>query len=361
MSMLYPIYPGTYRFNRIIGTGGIGSGIFFSFDREDPPGRNESYSAQLLPYKDYCKQHIILHYVAILLGARDNNFEVYPIGTVGNDDTGKSLVDYMKSVGMYTAHVQLTGDAATLFSVCYQYPDKSGGNITMANSASNLVSVTDIENFFRSDAPPENKSIVLSVPEVPLAPRIKLLEEGRKRNYLNVSSVLSAETVEFRKMGGFALTGLLSVNIDEAARIVSLNADENDHQQIIKLCIDELVKDNPRISILITLGSKGVYCYSDNQLVHYPAFKVNPISTAGAGDAFIAGTISGLCCGLRLSEKTDDGNLNDAVQLGLLLAALTVTSADTIHAKADAEELQSFARSLNLPFSNLFHTMFNNK
>jgi sugar/nucleoside kinase (ribokinase family) len=355
MSILHPILADQYVYNRIIGTGGIGSGMFFSFDRDETLGRNESRPAQLLPYKDFCKQHIILHYLAVLLGGRSkNNFEVHPIGAVGNDDNGKSLVSYMKSVGMFTDHVHMTNDAATLFSVCYQYPDRSGGNITTANSASNLVTVADIENYFEKE-PAGKKCIVLSVPEVPLAPRIKLLEEGRRRNYLNISSILSSEAEEFRGMGGFTLTDIISVNIDEAARIGKSNADENDHEQIINSCIEELLKDNPRISILITNGSDGVNCYADNQLIHYPAFKVNPVSTAGAGDAFIAGTIAGLCCGLPLAEK----NKETAIDLGLLLAALSVTSADTINTKANADELYSFAKSIDLPLSHSFLTMFN--
>src|SRR5205085_11969697 len=124
-------------------------------------GRNESRMATLLPYKDFCKQHIIMHYIAILLGAKtDGEFQCYPIGKVGNDDIGKSLLSMMKVAGMDIANVGISDNLSTLFSVCYQYPDHSGGNITTNESASSLVSPGNISNFFKDFKSDGNKEII---------------------------------------------------------------------------------------------------------------------------------------------------------------------------------------------------------
>ncbi|HKT69754.1 MAG TPA: hypothetical protein VJP83_09970, partial [Terriglobales bacterium] len=73
--------PHSYR--RLIGIGGIGSGIFFALDGNHTLGREESRFGRLLDIRDYCKLHIISHYVARLLGAGPGGaFRVIPIGKV---------------------------------------------------------------------------------------------------------------------------------------------------------------------------------------------------------------------------------------------------------------------------------------
>ncbi len=53
---------------RMIGTGGIGSGRFFALDGNHTLGREESRSGRFLDRRDYCKLHIVSHYVRPLLG-----------------------------------------------------------------------------------------------------------------------------------------------------------------------------------------------------------------------------------------------------------------------------------------------------
>ena len=56
------------RYRAMIGTGGIGSGMFFALDGDHTLGREESRSGRFLDRRDYCKLHIIAHYVKALLG-----------------------------------------------------------------------------------------------------------------------------------------------------------------------------------------------------------------------------------------------------------------------------------------------------
>ena len=68
MNYLLPIEEKGYKYQRLIGTGGIGSGILFNLDGDHTMGRNESRSGELTPFRDYCKLHIISHYPTVLLG-----------------------------------------------------------------------------------------------------------------------------------------------------------------------------------------------------------------------------------------------------------------------------------------------------
>ena len=364
MIRLKPISQTGYDFDHIVGTGGIGSGIFFSMNSNDTLGRSESRMATLLPYEDFCKQHIIMHYISILLGAEVNgDFQSFPIGKVGNDDIGKNLVQKLKAVGMDIKNVTVSGDCSTLFSVCYQYPDHTGGNITTDGSASSKVTPENISLFFEEFNLSGVKEIILAAPEVPVGTRIKLLEYGRKRGSLNIASILSSEVDEFMQMYGFEMVDILSINIDEARNIAKISDDDPSSKSIIDACVRKLKNINPSISILITDGSHGSYCYTNNYLEFTPILDVPVISTAGAGDTFLAGTIAGLICGLPLVKGTSSNYFSAspvqcAVELGTLLASLSVTSPDTIHPTANAGLLYKFAMKNNVRFGDAFLKLF---
>ena len=355
MNALKPISGDSYAYKNIIATGGIGSGIFFQLQGNETLGREESRMGKLLPYRDYCKQHIILHYISVLLGRGNNGFQSHAIGKVGNDATGRALLQQMQESGIVTANVSLSSSRPTLFSVCYLYPDHAGGNITTSESSSGEVSPEDIDLFFESFHSTE-KSLILAVPEVPVSTRIRLLEHGRRQNAINISSSATGEIAEFKSMGGFELTDFLFINLDEARHIANQN-DLADIDQLILKAIQELISINASITVFITCGALGVYCYHDKRLEFFPAIPVEVVSTAGAGDAFLAGTVAGICCGLPLL-KIKEQHVLTATEVGILVAALSVTSPHTIHPDLDASYMARFVRDNDLPagFQNILPT-----
>jgi sugar/nucleoside kinase (ribokinase family) len=364
MTCLQPISSDGLKYHHVVGTGGIGHGMFLLLEGDHTLGRNESRMASILPYKDFCKQHIILHYITILLDTKvEGSFQSFPIGKVGNDDIGKSLIEKMNTVGMNTKYIGISDDYGTLFSICFQYPEHTGCNIKTSKSASSCVSPEDISRFFQNFGFSGNQEIIVAAPEVPLISRIKLLEYGRRRGSITVASILSAEVDEFKRMHGFELVDILSINIDEAENIAKINGVSIAGETIVDACINTLLSIQPEISILITDGSNGSYCFDNNTLEYTPALAVPVASTAGAGDAFLAGTLVGLSCGLPLKGgKTDKwfaaSPLKSAVELGVLLAALSVTTKDTIHPSANAKVLYEFAKTNNISFSDEFSQIF---
>ncbi|OGJ90435.1 MAG: hypothetical protein A2268_02915 [Candidatus Raymondbacteria bacterium RifOxyA12_full_50_37] len=132
-------------FDTILGTGGIGSGIIFRLKGNCDLGRNESRMATRVPQRDFCKLHIIMHYFSLLSRELGLKAKFFPVGAVGNDDVGQAMRLSMKESGMDLRHVRVFNTAATLFAVCYQFPDHTGGNITEEKSASHLVSPAMID------------------------------------------------------------------------------------------------------------------------------------------------------------------------------------------------------------------------
>ena len=90
-------------------------------------------------------------------------------------------------------------------------------------------------------------------------------------------------------------------------------------------------------------GKSGCWFWNGAELNHQPAFKANLISTAGAGDAHLAGVIVGLTADLSFSE---------AHELGALVAGLSVTSPHTIEKTIGRDALLAFAQEQKMLISN---------
>jgi hypothetical protein len=127
-------------FKAVVGTGGIGTGTIYLLEGNHNLGRNESRRGHRLAVKDFCKLHIIFHYLAILVQDLNINTRIYPVGAIGDDAAAEELFDMMKNTGMEMEFVFFMENTPTLHSVCFLYPDFSGGNITESQSASSKIS-----------------------------------------------------------------------------------------------------------------------------------------------------------------------------------------------------------------------------
>ena len=295
---------------RAIGIGGIGTGIFFSLLGNDTLGRNESRAAHLLDWQDYCKGHIIMHYVAKLSGVPCSLW-----GKVGRDAQGDRLLEKMRQAGLDTAMIA-RDDAPTLFSVCFQYPDHAGGNITTASSSCDAVDIPYIDACLAA-APLDADCLVLCAPEVPLESRLHLMRAAKRAGAYVAASFLTQEAEDFAAGGGFALCDLLAINEDEAAAL----ADSP------RACYARLSGENPRLTLAVTQGARGAEIFTAGEVLRVDAPDGPVRSTAGAGDAFLAGLLIG-----KLQEKP----LADAARIARTLAGFAVASPHTINDEVEA-------------------------
>src|SRR5262245_25826926 len=187
-------------YRRLIGVGGIGSGLFFALEGNHDLGRNESRTASLIDARDYCKLHIVTHYLARLMSGA---LHIVPVGSVGNDSTGLRLLQEMTTVGIDTSHIKISSTAPTLFSICYQYPDGSGGNITASNSAAILLTTHEVDSITPLLEEYAGECVALALPEVPLSVREHFLKIATKSGALRVAAFTSGETSEARRAGMF--------------------------------------------------------------------------------------------------------------------------------------------------------------
>jgi sugar/nucleoside kinase (ribokinase family) len=333
----------------VVGIGGIGTGVAFELEGDHTLGREESRLGALLAGRDYCKLHIVEHYIATLMGAGSASFRVAAIGVVGDDPAGRQLLQEMQTARIETQWVRKDQDRSTLFSACFVYPDRSGGNITASNSAAATLNERDLkqaEERMRSGA---GRCIALCLPEVPLDIRHKFLIMATENGNFRAASFTLAEIAPARELGLFSMIDLVALNQEEASALAGYPYTAEDTAGFLARCSAALTAVRPGMRIVISAGGQGAYGFENGVWSFCPAPKVKVVSTGGAGDALLAGVLSGLAAGLSLVHVSRGAT---ALELGVMFASLSVTTPDAIHFAANLEELERFASSRGFSLGN---------
>jgi len=334
-------------YNYVVGAGGIGTGRFFELEGNHTLGRSESRLAKFTEYRDYCKLHIILHYAAVFL---QGEIPVYAIGRVGADEEGKALKKEMEKAGINVLYVNEDINYPTMYSICCQYPDGEGFNVTANNSACQAVGVNDINRFFNEEGA-EGHGLIIAAPEVPLETRIHLLRKGKEKHCFNAAAVPSSETRSFTEQGGIALTDLIALNIEEAHAFTSPDKEEDAaDEQIIEDCGKYLQSINPEIAVLITQGARGASIRSRERFHKRGAMDVRVVNTAGAGDCFLGTVAAAMVKGVDLLPSDSGDKNSSAMDIGIAASGKKVTCKDTIDFSMSIKSLENFAREQGVFF-----------
>ncbi len=353
-------------YRRLVGIGGLGTGMLFQLEGDHTLGRNESRLGRLLDVKDYCKLHIIIHYVAKLLGARRSGqpFHVVPTGNVGDDRAGQYVIEQMTGVGIDASHVRTIPAIPTLFSVCFQYPDGTGGNITTSNSAATALSNSDIDRITGVLSAGGRRTIALAAPEVPLDVRKYFLEAALRTGAFRAASFVAAEVRPAREAGMFDLLDLVALNQSEAEELVELPFSPESPEPFVRRCQELLCNSYTRLKMLVSVGKAGAYGLTANACNFCPAPQVEVASTAGAGDSLLGGVLAAIVVGIPFlcpsdtTENRPDRSIRTALQLGVLLASYKCLSPHTINSSACVDALVEFAGDAGLGFSPEIESLF---
>jgi len=336
----------TASYQQLVGVGGLGTGIFFALEGEHALGRSESRPGRLLDVRDYCKLQIVSHYVAKLLG--NYSFRVFPIGKIGNDAAGQFVLRELADAGIDTRFVQRVTGRPTLFSVCFQYPDGTGGNITTNNSAANELCAKDLEEVDSLFASNGSRTIALSLPEVYLELRRHFIQLATRKGAFRAASFVSTEIAAAKELRLFEELDLLSLNEGEAGELIGDTFVSENPESFLKQCV--LVEAGyPHLQIVVSAGKAGACAVSCKRSNYCPAPQVEVASTAGAGDCLLGGILAAMARGVPLLNSRSprktlaERPLETALEFGVLLASYKVTSPHTIHPDTSFPALVRFA------------------
>ena len=255
------------------------------------------------------------------------NMELRPTFVSIVDDTpmGPAVVDKLKNHKVYCDYVQAMPDGMGTWLVVFDNSGDVAGSISkrpVMRPIIDLLEEKGDEIFSQAD------SVVL---EVDLEKELvkKVLELGKKHNVklfgLVSNMSLAVQRRDFIKQFDCMICNQLEAGI--------LFADDYSEKTPEELCeiISHKVSQANFPALVVTMGGQGaVYADYTGQKGVVPPRKVQVKDTTGAGDAFCAGVAAAMTYGKTLEE---------AVEIGTLLAASVITSTDNVCPRFMPQEL----------------------
>ena len=246
--------------------------------------------------------------------------ETHMLGCVGRDAFGDELVEGLMEDGVQCEYIGRDDEVPS--GIAMIMIDETGENsIVVAPGAnmeltpSDVAAVSDLEQF---DA-------VLVQLEVPLPVVAAALQAARDSGVL---TVLDAGPPRKLPPDIVRHVDVLSPNETEARTILGEAVDaELDPSE----AADKLVVRGAK-NVVLKLGAEGALAAWPDHQEHVPAFKVDPVDTTGAGDAFTAALTVSLAEGRELPEATKVGAAAGA------LAATVFGAAPSMPMRAAVEE-----------------------
>jgi ribokinase len=255
------------------------------------------------------------------VAARRCGASVGMVAKVGNDLFGPATVKNFESQGIDTSHVRIAEGVSS--GVAPIFVDSSGQNrIVVIKGANELLSAEDVD----AAAPLLNKAdTILLQFEIPLPTVYHTIQYARAHGIRCIVNPAPALPLDFKEIAAAdyfvpneseaeAITGIPVHNLEEAKRCANY------------LLAQGLTK------IVITLGERGSLLATAEGLELIPAFKVDPVDSTGAGDAFIGSFAVFLAEGLTDKE---------ALTRASLYAALSTTQVGTQKSFPNREEFET--------------------
>jgi ribokinase len=229
--------------------------------------------------------------------------EVSMVGRLGQDSFAGGLLDNLADSGVDTAHVQKDAEAPT--GVALIVVDDNGENsIVVASGANMRLTEADVQDAERVIA--EANVLILQL-EVPLAAVIRSAQIAREHE---VPVILNPAPA--RELPGemFELVDVLIPNETETAL---LSGQRSRNTEELMQAAHKLLECGVG-SVVVTHGKRGALLVSNEHgSIDFEAFKIDPVDTTAAGDAFAAGLAVHLAAGHPLPEAIQWGNAAGAL------------------------------------------------
>lgn len=215
------------------------------------------------------------------------------IGCVGQDSFGEQLIEGLRVSGVDVQGVRRTANATT--GVAAVLVDREGENRIIAVPAANgQLSPADVASLEARFAEAELIVTQLEVPRATVKAAIALAARHRVPVLFNPAPAFALENE--------LLAGIdyLVLNETEASVLTGVNPDGEDTCRQAALALRACGVG----VVVLTLGARGAYVYSDGEGTHVPAQPVTVVDTTAAGDSFVGGMAVSLVEGRGIVEAT---------------------------------------------------------
>ena len=244
------------------------------------------------------------------------------IGKVGTDVVGDELLENLNSEQVDTSMVaRYEGSSGVAF--IYVFEETSENQIIVISGSNELVQSSQI-----SEKELSASDILISQLEIPPSEIEDLFIRAKKSGIykiLNTAPALKISKNLIRE------TDLLVMNESELENLTERTVERQNADSI-----GQAIKDlnlSTTQSIVVTLGSKGVYVHANQKGQFIEGHKVEALDTTGSGDCFI---------GALASQYLESNNLLDSVNFANKAAALSVMKRGASASMPTLEEVVNF-------------------
>ena len=253
--------------------------------------------------------------------------QVAMIGAIGGDQFGPGLIQTLTDEGIDSLVSQIP-DTSTGMAIIEV--ESSGENrIIVVSGANNSLSQNAVETSLREIAREYRIGVVLTQGEVPVQTTERALKVAKE---LGAITILNPAPVRDFPPSVFPLVDYLVPNEHEAQGLCTLEGNACismlDFVEVATSIVDLGVG-----SVIITRGEKGAVWSTATASGQAAAFRIVPVDTVAAGDAF---------CGGLAAALNEGQPLNEALRWASAAGALTATrvgAAASLPRRPEVEEL----------------------
>ncbi len=244
------------------------------------------------------------------------------ICSLGDDIYGKESIQSFSNEGISVEHIKIEKSKASGLAMIIV--DRYGENIiTVASGANECLTPEYIESLKQVI---KNADLLLMQLEIP----VETVRTAAKIAYENNVKVM-LNPAPARELTGDLLSyiSILTPNVHEAETLSGIKIKSSeDIQKAANVFLRKGIE-----TVIITQGSKGVYCESNNCNDFIPSFSVDAVDTTAAGDIF-----NGVLA-VRISEGF---SFPEAIKYASAAAAISVTRLGSLTSAPFQNEINQF-------------------
>lgn len=247
------------------------------------------------------------------------------IARVGNDSLGMEGIQRLSTEQINTEYVFHDTDVPT--GIAFIIVDEHGENsIVVASGANALLSPFDIETAQQEI---KSASVLLVQLESPLDTVLAAMKKAHDNGAIVILNPAPAQHLE---LGILQEIDVITPNKVEAEMITGIKiTDEESLVSVSKKFFEFGIK-----TVLITLGSNGIFAATAGSMEFIPALKVNSIDSTGAGDVFSGSLAAFLSEGMQVEKAT---------RMAIASASISVTRMGAQNSAPCRKEIEKFILS----------------
>lgn len=262
------------------------------------------------------------------VAAHKSGADIVVVTKIGNDPFGKIALDIAEDIGMNKSGIIFSKEDSTGAALICVDEKTAENQILIVPGACNTIKKEEIDSI---DDKFDDISYVLIQYEVNQDANEYVVKKAKEKNVkviLNPAPYQKIEDAFFKDIymvtpNETEVKGLTGVEV------VDLETAREAKDILLQKGIQEVV---------ITMGVKGAYVYSNGEDMLVPAYKVDAIDTTGAGDAFNGGLLTAL---------SDGKDLFEAAKFATAVSALSVQKKGTAISMPTREEIDKFIKNNN--------------